>query len=260
MNLTAKSRPFGLLMIGAIVALVSACSTSDGATPTLTTPISSSVTSSPSQTVTSTSSQTSASSSFANTSPPQSTATSPWPADLTPDQVAAAQAAIAAYVGYYQAGRSGLRGSRQGLVDRRQRSVATDPEKSSFLRNVAGTARARPVPQRLDRGPPNVTKVEPGVVSMIGVRRCNRHGVLRQGRQFDQGTQTHQDRTFGTCLRCRWQSTRVTNGWSRSSLTTTTPHAENGRRRRAGGADASCHGLGRVRRSTKTASKRSQLP
>jgi len=102
MHLTAKSRPFGLLMIGAIVALVSACSTSDGANPTLTTPISSSVTNSPSQTVTSTSSQTSMSSSVTNTSPPQSTAASPWPADLTPDQVAAAQAAIAAYVGYFK--------------------------------------------------------------------------------------------------------------------------------------------------------------
>ena len=165
MHLTAKSRPFGLLMIGAIVALVSACSTSDGANPTLTTPISSSVTSSPSQTVTSTSSQTSASSSFANTSAPQSTATSPWPADLTPDQVAAAQAAIAAYVGYYQ------------LVDQAYMDPgkdwtsevskwATDPEKSSFLRNMAGTAQLGQYGTGSTAVYPQVTKVEPGVVTM----------------------------------------------------------------------------------------------
>src|SRR6476646_4708445 len=165
MHLTAKFRPFGLLMIGAIVALVSACSTSDGANPTLTTPISSSVTSSPSQTVTSTSSQTSASSSFANTSAPQSTATSPWPADLTPDQVAAAQAAIAAYTGYYKlVDQAYADPSRDWSTDAAQ--VAADPVKSSFLRNVAGTAELGQYRNGSIVVHPIVVKVEPGVVSM----------------------------------------------------------------------------------------------
>jgi len=164
-TLTVKSRPFGLLVIGAIVALVSACSTSDGATPTLTTPISSSDTSSPSQSVTSTSSQTSMSSSVTATSSPQSTETSPWPADLTPDQVADAQAAIAAYVGYFKlVDQAYADPSRDWSTDAAQ--LAADPVKSSFLRNVAGTAQLGQYRNGSIVVHPTVVKVEPGVVSM----------------------------------------------------------------------------------------------
>ena len=56
MTLKGESRPFGLLMIGAAVALLAGCSASDGATVTSTAPSSSSSLSSPSPTVTSTSS------------------------------------------------------------------------------------------------------------------------------------------------------------------------------------------------------------
>ena len=56
MTLKGESRPFGLLMIGAAVALLAGCSASDGATVTSTAPSSSSSLSSPSPTVISTSS------------------------------------------------------------------------------------------------------------------------------------------------------------------------------------------------------------
>jgi hypothetical protein len=165
MTLKGESRPFGLLMIGAAVALLAGCTTSNSATVTSTAPSSSSSLSSPSPTVTSTSSPSALPSSVTETKPPVTTATTPWPADLTPDQVASAQAAIAAYVGYYQ------------LVDKAYMAPgsdwtsevgkwATDPEKSSFLHNMAGTAQLGQYGTGSTVVHPQVTKVEPGLVTM----------------------------------------------------------------------------------------------
>lgn len=93
------------------------------------------------------------------------TSANPWPADLTPDQIAQAQAAIAAYVGYI------------GLVDQAYADPgkdwsadaakwATDPVKSSFLNNLAGTAARGQYRKGSVAVYPTVTKVEPGLVTM----------------------------------------------------------------------------------------------
>jgi len=98
--------------------------------------------------------------SSAGTSP-----SNPWPADLTPDQVTQAQAAIAAYVGYYK------------LVDQAYADPGkdwsadaakwtTDPVMSSFLRNLAGTAALGQYRTGKISVEPVVTKVEPSLVSM----------------------------------------------------------------------------------------------
>ena len=103
------------------------------------------------------------SSSAVSPSPPAST--NPWPADLTPEQIAQAQAAIAAYVGYVK------------LIDQayaapgRDWSVeaakwATDPVKSSFLQNLAGTAARGQYATGATAVYPQVTKVEPGLATM----------------------------------------------------------------------------------------------
>jgi len=84
---------------------------------------------------------------------------------LTPDQVAEAQAAIAAYTGYYK------------LVDQAYMDPgkswstevakwATDPEKSSFLHNMAGTAQLGQYGTGSTVVHPTVTKVEPALVTM----------------------------------------------------------------------------------------------
>ena len=103
------------------------------------------------------------SSSAVSPSPPAST--NPWPADLTPEQIAQAQAAIAAYVGYVK------------LIDQayaapgRDWSVeaakwATDPVKSSFLQNLSDTAARGQYATGSTAVYPKVTKVEPGLVTM----------------------------------------------------------------------------------------------
>ena len=62
--------------------------------------------------------------------------TNPWPADLTPDQVTQAQAAIAAYVGYGElVDRANPIQARIGSAEAAQ--WATDPAKSSLLQNLA---------------------------------------------------------------------------------------------------------------------------
>jgi hypothetical protein len=93
------------------------------------------------------------------------TLANPWPADLTPDQVAQAQAAIAAYVGYIT------------LVDQAYADPgkdwsadaakwATDPVRSSFLNNLAGTAALGQYRKGSVAVYPTVTEVEPGLVTM----------------------------------------------------------------------------------------------
>ena len=101
MTFALRARPFECLVVVAVVALLGACSTSDGSIPSTTAPSSVAALTSSLPTVTSTSSASTVTSSATETSPTVSTATSPWPADLTPDQVAAAQSAIAAYTAYW---------------------------------------------------------------------------------------------------------------------------------------------------------------
>jgi len=161
--------PFGVASLCLAFGLLAGCTSSDGSTPG--SDSSSSVTTSTtvSPTVTSTSSPTpSSSSSLTSTPLPTTSPTSgapSWPADLTPDQVAEAQAAIAAYTGYYK------------LVDQAYADPskdwsaeaakwATDPVKSSFLQNVAGTAQLGQYGTGSIVVHPTVTKVEPALVTM----------------------------------------------------------------------------------------------
>ena len=143
------------------VLLLSACTSPSAADPT-TFPPSTSI-SSPSST-SSPSSSVSASSSSAVSTVTQSSA-NPWPADLNPDQVAQAQAAIAAYVGY------------SALVDRAYADPgkdwsaeaaqwATDPAKSSLLQNLAGTAALGQHTTGAIELNPTVTKVEAGLITI----------------------------------------------------------------------------------------------
>ena len=162
-------RPFGAVSLCLAFGLLAGCTSSDGSTPgsdsssSVTTSISSS------QTVISTSSPTSSSSASPSSPPPSPTSPTstapPWPADLTADQVAEAQAAIAAYTGYYV------------LVDQAYMDPgknwstevakwATDPEKSSFLHNMAGTAELGQYGTGSTVVHPTVTKVEPALVTM----------------------------------------------------------------------------------------------
>jgi hypothetical protein len=98
-------------------------------------------------------------------SPTPPASANPWPTDLTPEQIAQAQAAIAAYVGYVK------------LVDQAYAAPgndwsadaarwATDPVKSSFLNNLAGTAALGQYRTGSVAVYPTVTKVEPGLVTM----------------------------------------------------------------------------------------------
>jgi hypothetical protein len=103
------------------------------------------------------------SSSAASTESP--TSANPWPAGLTPEQIAQAQAAIAAYEGYVK------------LIDEAYADPgkdwsteaakwATDPVKSSFLQNLAGTAARGQYATGTIAVYPVVTKVESGLVTM----------------------------------------------------------------------------------------------
>jgi hypothetical protein len=171
MTLRAEFRPFGLLVLAAVVALLAGCSASDGATVTSTAPSSSSSLISLSPTVTSTSSSSAVPSSSAlpssvtETKPTVTTASSPWPADLTPDQVASAQAAIAAYTAYW------------GVVDQavadpgadwtsQISQYATGAKLDSFfesLRQAVARGQHATGTTKID---PQVTAVEPGLVTI----------------------------------------------------------------------------------------------
>ena len=140
MTLKGEFRPFGFFMIGAVVALLAGCSSSDGATVTSTAPSGSSSLSSPSPSVTSTSSSSQVSSSVTETKPSVSTTTTPWPADLTPDQVTSAQSAIAAYESYFELVNQAYAepsSGRGGLGDRRRAGGGVGGQ------SIGGTIRGR---------------------------------------------------------------------------------------------------------------------
>jgi hypothetical protein len=84
---------------------------------------------------------------------------------LTPDQVAEAQAAIAAYVGYGKLiDQSYADPGKDWSVEAAQ--WAADPAKSSLLRNLAGTAQLGQYGTGSLVLHPTVTKVEPALVTM----------------------------------------------------------------------------------------------
>jgi hypothetical protein len=93
------------------------------------------------------------------------TASSPWPADLTPDQVASAQAAIAAYTAYW------------GLVDQavadpgadwtsQVSQYATGAEQDSFLESLRQAAARGQRATGTTKIDPQVTSVAPGLVTI----------------------------------------------------------------------------------------------
>lgn len=94
-----------------------------------------------------------------------STSANPWPPDLTPEQIAQAQAAIAAYVGYVKLIDQAYADPGKDWSTEAAR-WATDPVKSSFLQNVAGTAARGQYATGSIAVYPQVTKVEPGLVTM----------------------------------------------------------------------------------------------
>ena len=153
------------LTVSAALLLVG-CTSSSVADPNSTTPTTSSSApvgpSSPSSTSSPTSTPVTSSSAVTTVTP---SSANPWPADLTADQVAEAQAAIAAYVGYVK------------LIDQAYADPgadwsteaakwATDPVKSSFLQNLAGTAARGQYATGTIAVYPVVTKVEPGLVTL----------------------------------------------------------------------------------------------
>lgn len=89
----------------------------------------------------------------------------PWPADLTPDQVAEAQAAIAAYTAYWrvldQAGADPGQ-DWSALVA----TVSTGPELDGVLEYLKQTAARGQRVTGSTKFEPTVTKADPGVVEM----------------------------------------------------------------------------------------------
>jgi len=172
MTLKGESRPFGLLMIGAAVAVLAGCSTSDGSPITSVPPSSSSSLSSTSPKVTSTSSpsvvlssSSAVPSSVTETKSSVTTASSPWPADLTPDQVASAQAAIAAYTAYW------------GVVDQavadpgadwtsQISQYATGAKLDSFFESLRQAVARGQRATGTTKNDPQVTAVDPGLVTI----------------------------------------------------------------------------------------------
>ena len=162
-------RPFGAVSLCLAFGLLAGCTSSDGSTPAPDSSASVTTSISSSQTVISTSSPTpSSSASLSSTplssAPPTSTAP-PWPADLTPDQVGEAQAAITAYTGYYKLiDQSYADPGKDWSTEAAQ--WTTDPVKSSLLRNLAGTAQLGQYRSGSIAVHPTVTKVEPALVTM----------------------------------------------------------------------------------------------
>lgn len=89
----------------------------------------------------------------------------PWPTDLTPDQVAQAQAAIAAYEGYMKLVALAYTDPGRDWSAEAARWAA-DPFRSNLLSNLAATAQLGQYRDGSFTLEPTVTKVEPGVVTL----------------------------------------------------------------------------------------------
>ncbi len=162
-----------LAAVGACAVLaVAGCSSKDviadpttaTSTPTVSSSASSTTTASPSSASPTVSSRPPTTSS-ATPSASEASTSVPLPAGLTPAQVADAEAAVGAYVGYSE------------LVDRAYADPgkdwskeaakwAVDPVKSSLLSNLAGTAKLGQYTSGAIELNPRVTKVETGLVTI----------------------------------------------------------------------------------------------
>ena len=162
-----NARLAGLLLLVGIVA--AGCTSAGGDDPTSTlAPVSSSTGSSTDTATTSSTSSVSPSSSPKSTPGSESVQSSPaeWPADLTPDQVAEAQAAIAAYLGYRALSDQALANPAAPGWDQEIGLWAADPEKTGFLNVIRGLAQLGQYAKGSFVVYPMVTKVEPGIVTM----------------------------------------------------------------------------------------------
>ena len=103
--------------------------------------------------------------SSSSAAPPTTNSPDPWPADLSPDQVAQAQAALTAYKGYIKLVEQAYT-DPGGDWSAEVVNWASDPVSSSLLRNLAATAELGQYRDGSFAIEPTVTQVDQGVVTM----------------------------------------------------------------------------------------------
>lgn len=96
---------------------------------------------------------------------PTPTAPNPWPADLTPEQVADAQAALAAYRAYWQVVDAALADPTQNWNDQVSQYSA-GPEKEGLLENLQKLADRGQYSAGVTGTDPRVVRVEAGAVAI----------------------------------------------------------------------------------------------
>ena len=149
--------------------LLAGCTSSDGSTPGSDSSASVTTSATASPTVISTSSPTpSSSGSFSSapvSSPPPASSAPPWPADLTPDQVAEAQAAIAAYTGYWHVLDQALaEPGKDWSAEINQYATGTEADSSlAYLKQLAAAGQYASGSTGIS---PLVTKVEPALITI----------------------------------------------------------------------------------------------
>lgn len=169
-------RRSGLCAVLGVVLALSACTSEEAG------PITEALTSNalPATTTTSTATSTTTSSSASTTTnSPSSTAveastqeitsatvpSGPWPADLSPEQVADAQAALTAYLNFYQVVDSAVASPQDDWTGQLSQ-FAADPILAQLLDAVRGTAALGQYGSGTTSLTPVVTSVVPGVVSL----------------------------------------------------------------------------------------------
>ena len=184
-------RPFGVASLCLALGLLAGCTSSDGSTPAPDSPasVTTSITASP--TVTSTSSPTTSSSASPSptslSSAPPTSSAPPWPADLTPDQVADAQAAIAAYTGYWRVLDQALAEPGKDWSTEIKR-YATGTEADKFLGVLEAVGGSGTVRVRLDGHIAPRDQGRTGSYHDHRLRRQDRQWLLRQERAVNQGS------------------------------------------------------------------------
>ena len=162
-------RPFGVASLCLALGLLGGCTSSDGSTPGSDSSASVTTSATASPTVISTSSPTpSSSGSFSSapvSSPPPASSAPPWPADLTPDQVAEAQAAIAAYTGYWHVLDQALaEPGKDWSAEINQYATGTEADSSlAYLKQLAAAGQYASGSTGIS---PRVTKVEPALITI----------------------------------------------------------------------------------------------
>jgi hypothetical protein len=162
-------RPFGALSLCLAFGLLAGCTSSDGSTPgsDSSASVTTSISSSPA--VTSISSPISSSSASLTSTPltstPPASSAPPWAADSTPDQVAEAQAAIAAYTGYWRVLDQALaEPGKDWSAEINQYATGTEADSSlEYLKQLAAAGQYASGSTGIS---PRVTKVEPALVTI----------------------------------------------------------------------------------------------